>query len=68
MAQIEVSDMAVSHINKIVENAEQEKAAIADALTTAVENMQCNIDQSEYLNICAVLGRYNRLVSLLAEG
>lgn len=68
MTQIEVTEQAVSHINKIVENADQEKASIADALTTAVENMQGHIDKDEYLNICSVLGRYNRLVTLLANG
>lgn len=67
MSQIEVSEMALSHINMVVENADQEKAAIADALTTAVENMQGHIDEKEYLNICSILGRYNRLVSLLAN-
>ena len=68
MAQIEVKDNAVSFINKIVENADTEKSFIADALTTVVENLQEGSDENEYLNVCSVLGRYNRLVSLLANG
>lgn len=66
MAQIEVNDKAVSFINKVVENADAEKSFIADALTTVIENVQEGED-SEYMNVCAVLGRYNRLVTLLAN-
>lgn len=68
MAQIELNENAVKFINKVVENADTEKSFIADALTTVVENLQEDSDSKEYMNVCSVLGRYNRLVSLLANG
>ena len=67
MAQIEVSDSTAKFVNKIVENIEAEKSFIADALTTVIENIQDEVDEKEYMNVCSVLGRYNRLVSLLAN-
>lgn len=66
MAEINVTDQAAKIIDTLIDTAQDEKAHIADALTTAVENMQGHIDQDEYLNICAVLGRYNRLISVLS--
>lgn len=66
MAEINVTDQAAKIIDTLIDTAQEEKAHIADALTTAVENMQGHIDQDEYLNICAVLGRYNRLISVLS--
>lgn len=66
MAEINVTDQAAKIIDTLIDTAQEEKVHIADALTTAVENMQGHIDQDEYLNICAVLGRYNRLISVLS--
>lgn len=68
MAQIEVSDSTAKFVNKIVENIEAEKSFIADALTTVIENIQDEVDEKEYMNVCSVLGRYNRLVTLLSNG
>lgn len=65
MREIQVKDEAVGLIEKIQTNMGEEKQAVADALTTVIENMQQTVDKDEYLNVCAVLGRYNRLISLL---
>lgn len=67
MAQIEVNEAAACFFNRIVENIGAEKAFIADALTTVIENMQNDVDDKEYMNVCGVLGRYNRLVSLISN-
>jgi hypothetical protein len=66
MASIEITEKAAKFVDSLIENAEKEKTLIADALTTAVESMDCQADDEEYLNICSVLGRYNRLISLLS--
>lgn len=68
MAQIEVTEKTAGFINRIVENIEAEKSFIADALTTVIENIQDEVEEKEYMNVCAVLGRYNRLVTLLSNG
>lgn len=68
MAQIEVTEKTAGFINGIVENIEAEKSFIADALTTVIENIQDEVEEKEYMNVCAVLGRYNRLVTLLSNG
>lgn len=68
MAQIEVTEQTAKFVNKIVENIEAEKSFIADALTTVIENIQDEVEEKEYMNVCAVLGRYNRLVTLLSNG
>ena len=67
MAQLEVTETTAKFINNIVGNIEAEKSFIADALTTVIENIQDEVQESEYMNVCSVLGRYNRLVSLLAN-
>lgn len=67
MAHMEITEQAAEYIATLAQNANREKMQIADALTTAVETMQGNIEQSEYMNICSVLGRYNRLISLITD-
>ena len=67
MAEITVTDRAAKYIDSIIDVAEQEKSAIADALSTASDAKVNPIqDDDEFVNLCAVLGRYNRLLSLLA--
>ena len=68
MTNIEVTCKAATYISKVIENAEEEKSLIADALSTTVENMQGRTDNEDYMNVCSVLGRYNRLISLLTNG
>lgn len=65
MATINVTEKAAKFIESLIDNAEREKSLIADALTTATENIENQADDAEYLNICALLGRYNRLISLI---
>lgn len=66
MATITVTDKAEKYIESLIDNAESEKSLIADALTTATESITTLADEDEYLNICKLLGRYNRLISLIA--
>jgi hypothetical protein len=66
MATITVTDKAEKYIESLIDNAEREKSLIADALTTATESIHTLADEDEYLNICKLLGRYNRLISLIA--
>lgn len=66
MATINVTEKAAKFIESLIDNAEREKSLIADALTTATENIENQADDAEYLNICALLGRYNRLISLIS--
>ena len=66
MATITVTDKAEKYIESLIDNAESEKSLIADALTTATESINSLADEEEYLNICKLLGRYNRLISLIA--
>lgn len=65
METITVTEKAAKFIESLIDNAEREKSLIADALTTTTEHFENNGDDSEYLNICALLGRYNRLISLI---
>lgn len=65
MATINVTEKAAKFIESLIDNAEREKSLIADAMTTATENFENQPDDAEYLNICALLGRYNRLISLI---
>lgn len=66
MATITVTDKAKKYIESLIDNAEREKSLIADALTTSTESIDSLADEEEYLNICKLLGRYNRLISLIA--
>lgn len=66
MATITVTDKAKKYIESLIDNAESEKSLIADALTTSTESIDSLADEEEYLNICKLLGRYNRLISLIA--
>lgn len=67
MAEISVTDRAAKYIDQLIDIAADEKAAIADALSTASDAKVSPIqDDDEFVNLCAVLGRYNRLLSLLA--
>ena len=66
MAEITVTDRTAKYIDQMMEIADKEKAAIADALTTASDAKLSPIqDDDEYVNLCSVLGRYNRLLSLI---
>lgn len=68
MAEITVTDRTAKYIDMLVDMAENEKAAIADALTTAADAKVSPIqDDDEYMNLCSVLGRYNRLLSLITQ-
>jgi len=68
MTEIHVTDQAVKYIDNLIETAEKEKAAIADALTTASDARVTPVsDDDEYINLCSVLGRYNRLLSLITN-
>jgi len=68
MAEIQITDKAARYIDQMIDAAEKEKGAIADALTTASDAMVSPIDDDdEYKNLCAVLGRYNRLLSLITN-
>lgn len=67
MAEISVTDRAAKYIDSLIDIAENEKAAIADALSTASDAKVSPIeDDDEFVNLCSVLGRYNRLLSLLS--
>ena len=66
MAEIKVTDRTAKYIDALMDVAEKEKASIADALTTASDAKFAPIqDDDEYVNLCSVLGRYNRLLSLI---
>ena len=68
MAEINVTDRTAKYIDNLVDIAEQEKAAIADALTTVADAKVSPIeDEEEYINLCTVLGHYNRLLSLITN-
>lgn len=68
MSEINVTDATAKYIDNLIEIAEQEKASIADALTTASDARMSPIrDDEEYINVCSVLGRYNRLLSLITN-
>ena len=68
MADITITDRAAKYIDQMVDMIDKEKAAIADALTTASDAMMSPIDDDdEYKNLCAVLGRYNRLLTLITN-
>lgn len=67
MSDISVTDRAAKYIDQLIDIADKEKAAIADALSTASDAKVSPIeDDEEFVNLCSVLGRYNRLLSLLA--
>ena len=67
MTQISVTDRLAKQIDIIMETVDKEKAAIANALTTASDARVSPVqDDEEYINLCEVLGRYNRLLSLIA--
>lgn len=67
MAEISVTDRAAKYIDQLIDIVADEKAAIADALSTASDAKVSPIqDDDEFVNLCAVLGRYNRILSLLA--
>ena len=67
MAEITVTDRAAKYLDSLIDIAEQEKASIADALSTASDAKVSPIqDDDEFVNLCSVLGRYNRLLSLLS--
>jgi len=67
MAEISVTDRAAKYIDQLIDVADKEKAAIADALSTASDAKFTPIeDDDEFVNLCSVLGRYNRLLSLLS--
>jgi len=66
MAEINITDRTAKYIDNLRKVAAEEKAAIADALTTASDAKSSPIeDEREYTNLCSVLGRYNRLLSLI---
>lgn len=66
MTEISVTDRLAKQIDIIMETAEKEKAAIANALTTASDARVTPVqDDDEFINLCEVLGRYNRLISLI---
>lgn len=67
MANVKLSGEASCFIAQVAANATEEKAMIADALTTATSMLQSNIENAEYLNLCTVLARYNRLISLISK-
>lgn len=68
MSEINVTDATAKYIDNLIDTAEHEKAAIADALTTVSDARTSPIhDDDEYVNICSVLGRYNRLISLITN-
>ena len=68
MAEITVTDRTAKYIDILIDTADDEKAAIADALSTAADAKVSPIqDDDEYMNLCSVLGRYNRLLSLIAK-
>ena len=68
MAELTISDRTAKLINNLRAVAGEEKARIADALTTASDAKTSPIeDEGELLNLCSVLGRYNRLLSLLTS-
>ena len=68
MAEITVTDRTAKYIDSLIDIADKEKAAIADALTTASDAMVSPIqDDDEYKNLCSVLGRYNRLLTLITN-
>lgn len=68
MAEITITDRAAKYIDNLIDTAEKEKSAIADALTTASDALVSPIqDGEEYANLCSVLGRYNRLLSLITN-
>ena len=68
MAEITVTDKTAKYIDSLMETADKEKARIADALTTASGAKESPIgDDDEYINLCSVLGRYNRLLSLITS-
>jgi len=66
MSTITVTEKAAKFIEDLMENAETEKAIIADAFTAATESMTCHVDEEDYRNICNVLSRYCRLISLIS--
>lgn len=66
MTEISVTDRLAKQIDIIMETAEKEKAAIANALTTASDaRVEPIKDDDEFINLCEVLGHYNRLISLI---
>lgn len=68
MAEITITDKAAKYIDMMSELADKEKSAIADALATISDARLHPIsDDDEYTNICSVLGRYNRLLSLITN-
>lgn len=68
MSEINVTDATARYIDNLIEIAEHEKSAIADALTTASDARMSPIqDDEEYINLCSILGRYNRLLSLITN-
>lgn len=68
MAEITVTDKTAKYIDALIDTADCEKAAIADALSTAADAKVSPIqDDDEYMNLCSVLGRYNRLLSLITQ-
>lgn len=68
MAEITVTDQTAKYIDMLIDTVDNEKATIADALSTAADAKVSPIqDDDEYMNLCSVLGRYNRLLSLIAK-
>lgn len=68
MAEITVTDKTAKYIDSLVDIAEKEKAAIADALTTVADAKVAPIeDEDEYMNLCTILGHYNRLLTLITN-
>lgn len=68
MTEIHVTDQAVKYIDNLIETADKEKAAIADALTTASDaKFEPITDSEDFINICEVLGRYNKLLTLITN-
>ena len=66
--EINVSDKMAMYIKELVDIADCEKVKIANALTTATDAKESPIqDNDDFANLCSVLGRYNKLLSIIKD-